>query len=92
MGVFRRSRAVGGGGGSTKGQKGGGGGSGRYVGVGVLNYTFCQILIKNRGRNAFSSFLLTYRGRNKNFFSRDLKKRGGGGVSEWQSMYVVTFI
>ena len=35
----------------------------------IKNYTFCPILIKNRGRNTtFSSFLLKYRGRNyKNF-------------------------
>ena len=44
---------------------------------GCRNYTFCPILMKNRGRNTtFSSFLLKYRGQNTTFSSFLLKYRG----------------
>ena len=45
------------------------------------NYTFRQILTKNRGRNTFSSFLLKYRGRNYTNFLGAWKKG-----SKWRSI------
>ena len=56
---------------------------------GGWNYTFCQILTKNWGRNTtFSSFLIAQiQGAKLNNFSRDLKKGGRNGRA-----YVVTFI